>query len=205
MATTKTNTFPQWIRWASVAWLAVWIPAYWITWGASNFIHLCDIAVILTCAGIWLGNARLLSSQAVSSIAIDLLWDLDAAWKIFFGHTLLGATDYLWDANFPHWVRMLSLFHVVWPILLLWSLKRAGYDRSGFIFQTSIAALAMVAARYTNPAQNINYVFSDPILHRMWGPEPAHLALMWIGLVVVIYLPTHIVLRKISPPPEIAS
>lgn len=201
----KDAQFPGWVRWASVVWLALWIPSYWITWGAANFLHLCDIAVILACAGFWFGNSRLLSSQAISSLVADLLWDLDAGWKLFLGHHLFGGTEYMWDAHYPLWVRLLSLFHVVLPVVLLWALYRAGYDRGGFIFQSSVAALAMVAARYTDSALNINYVFRDPILHRMWGPEPVHLALMWLGLVVVIYLPTHLLLQKIFAPPQSAA
>lgn len=191
-----TSKLPTWVRWASLIWLAVWIPAYWRTWGPQNFVHLCDIAVILTCAGLWWRNSLLLSSQAVSSIVVDLLWDLDAAWRLFSGHHLIGGTEYMWDAHYPLWVRLLSLFHIAWPILLLWSLGRAGYDRRGWILQSAIAAGAMIAARFTNPALNINYAFRYPLSHRAWGPALAHVALMWIALVVVIYLPTHWVLAK---------
>ena len=193
---------PAWLRWASLIWLAVWIPAYWRTWGPQNFVHLCDTAVILTCAGLWWSNSLLLSSQAVSSIAVDLLWDLDAAWRFFSGHNLIGGTEYMWDVRYPLWVRLLSLFHIVWPILLLWSLARVGYDRRAWFLQTAIAAVAFVVARATNPTLNINYAFRDPIFHRVWGPPLAHVALMWIVLVMVIYLPTHFVLAKLFAPPN---
>ena len=197
-----TSKFPQWVRWASLIWLAVWIPAYWYYWGAQNFVHLCDVAVILTCAGLWWSNSLLLSSQAVSSIVVDLLWDLDAAWRFFLGHNLIGGTEYMWDAHYPLWVRLLSLFHIVWPILLLWSLARVGYDRRGCLLQAAIAADAIVVARSTAPVLNINYAFRDPIFHRAWGPAAAHLALIWIVLVIVIYLPTHFILAKLFRAPE---
>ncbi|MHB8754434.1 MAG: hypothetical protein ACYC92_05685 [Candidatus Acidiferrales bacterium] len=198
----KDSKLPQWVRWASLIWLAVWIPAYWHYWGAQNFIHLCDVAVILTCAGLWWSNSLLLSSQAVSSIVVDLLWDLDAAWRFLSSHNLIGGTEYMWDAHYPLWVRLLSLFHIVWPILLLWSLARVGYDRRGCLLQAAIAADAIVVARATAPALNINYAFRDPIFHRAWGPAAAHLALTWIVLVIVIYLPTHFVLAKLFRAPE---
>ncbi len=41
-------------------WLAVWLPAYWRVWGWANFLHLCDVTVILTCVGLWFGNSLLL-------------------------------------------------------------------------------------------------------------------------------------------------
>src|ERR1022692_5340502 len=52
-----------WLRWAALAWLVIWFPAYWHTWGAANFLYLCDIAVILTCLGVWTNSALLISSQ----------------------------------------------------------------------------------------------------------------------------------------------
>ncbi len=67
--------------------------------------------------------------------------------------------------------------------------------------RAAIAADAFVVARSTDPALNINYAFRDPILHRAWGPGPVHIALMWIGLVILIYLPTHFVLTKLFAPP----
>src|SRR5712672_4035908 len=53
--------------------------------GWANFLHLCDVAVFLTCVGLAYNNALLLSSQAVSSLVGDLLWCLDAGWRWFVG------------------------------------------------------------------------------------------------------------------------
>lgn len=103
--------------------------------GWPNFLHLCDVAVFLTCLGFAYNNALLLSSQTVSSLAGDLLWCLDAGWRWYVGRHLTGGTEYMWDARFPLWVRLLSLFHVVLPMLLLAALRRAGYDRRALLFQ----------------------------------------------------------------------
>ena len=73
-----SRAFPR-MRWAAAAWLAVWIPAYASVWGPRNFLLLCDVAVLLTCAGLWLGSPLLLSSQAVSSILADAVWAMDAS------------------------------------------------------------------------------------------------------------------------------
>ena len=61
---------------------SIWIPAYWHTWGAANFLHLCDIAVILACIGVWTNSALLISSQAVSSLLVDAAWILDAGSRL---------------------------------------------------------------------------------------------------------------------------
>ena len=41
------------MRWVALAWLLVWGVSYARVWGWTNFLHLCDLAVILTCLGIW--------------------------------------------------------------------------------------------------------------------------------------------------------
>jgi len=187
------SSFPR-LRWVALLWLAVWTPAYWMVWGPVNFLHLCDITVLLTCVGLWRSSSLLLSSQAVASIVTDLLWSLDVTWRLLAGRHLLGGTEYMWDARYPLAVRLLSLFHVVWPGLLLWSLGRVGYDRRGWKLQAAIAAAALMAARFTAPQLNINYAFRDPLWGRSLGPASVHLALTWSVLVGVFYWPTHLAL-----------
>ena len=133
--------FPLWVRWVSLAWLAVWIPVYALYWGWANFLHLCDVAVLLTCIGFARGDVLLLSSQAVSSLIGDLLWCLDASWTLFSNRHLTGGTEYMWDTRFPLWVRLLSLFHVVLPMLLLAALSRTGYDHRALRLQCGIEPL----------------------------------------------------------------
>lgn len=190
---------PVWARACSLVWLAMWTPVYWRIWGAEDFLHVCDIAVVLTCLGLLLSNSLLLSSQAVSSILTDVLWDVDAAWRLVTGHPLTGGTNYMWDTHYPLWARLLSLFHVVWPVILIASLMRVGYSRRGFALQPAIAAGALIASRFANPSDNINYAFKDPLFHRSFGAAPLHLAIIWLGLMIVIYLPVHLVLSKLLP------
>jgi hypothetical protein len=185
--------FAPWIRWAAATWLIVWVPAYWYAWGLANFLHLCDLAVFLACIGVWTDNALLISSQAVGSLLVDLAWALDAGWKLVAHHHLIGGTEYLFDAHVALWIRLLSLFHVFLPLLLLWALVRTGYDRRAWGFQSVIAAAAFVASRFTNPAANINFAI---------GPAPVHVALSILFMAVVVYLPTHLVLERVYPQPR---
>lgn len=190
------HPFPR-MRWAAAAWLLTWIPAYASVWGLPNFLHLCDIAVILTCAGIWSGSALLLSSQAVSSILVDLAWALDICWRLVSGGHLIGGTEYMWQSEFPLAVRLLSLFHLAWPLLLVWSLRRVGYDRRALPLQSGIALCALVASRLFGPALNLNYAFRAPIWGRSFGPGLVHLLVMFGAIVGVIYVPTHLVLARV--------
>jgi hypothetical protein len=195
--TVPDKKLPALARWGAVVWIAVWAPAYWHAWGPANFLHLCDLAVFLTCIGLWSSNRLLLSSQAVSSLLVDLAWVLDAGWAFLAHHHLIGGTEYLFDARIALWIRLLSLFHIVLPPLLLWALWRTGYDRRAWSLQTGIALLAFVASRFTNPVSNINFAFRDPFWHRQFGPAPVHVALSVAALSIVVYLPTHLILRRV--------
>lgn len=192
--------FPWWVRWLSLVWLAVWVPSYAFYWGWANFLHLCDVAVLLACIGFARSNVLLLSSQAVSSLIGDLLWCLDAGWRLFAGRHLTGGTEYMWDTRFPLWVRLLSLFHVILPMLLLAALRRAGYDRRALFLQSGIAMVLLVVSRFLGPTRNLNYAFADPIFHRAFGPPPIHLALILTALLGIIYCPTHVLLARAFPP-----
>jgi hypothetical protein len=175
--------------------VVVWLPAYFRVWGWANLLHLCDIAVILTFVGIWWANPLLVSSQAVSSAAAGFFWILDVGWRLTTGRFLVGGTDYMWDARYPLWVRLLSTFHVGLPLVLLWTLRKVGYDRRALGLQAAIAAVLLIISRFLSAELNMNYAYRDPVFHRAWGPAPAHLAMIFIPLIALIYWPTHLLLR----------
>jgi hypothetical protein len=186
-------TFPV-LRWFSLLWIAVWLPAYFRFWGWANLLHLCDVAVILTFVGIWWANPLLLSSQAVSSLAAGVFWILDVCWRLVTGRFLIGGTDYMWDARYPLWVRLLSAFHIGLPLVLLWTLRRVGYDRRALAVQAAIAAVLLIVSRFLSAEINMNYAYRDPVFHRAWGPAPVHLAAAFIIIAGVVYWPTHLFL-----------
>jgi hypothetical protein len=205
MPTTSTalrQKIPDWFRWLALLSLAAWFAAYWHAWGPANFLHLCDIAVILTCIGLYTNNALLISSQAVSSVLIDIVWTLDVAARLFFGRQLIGGTEYLFDSTTPLGARLLSLFHIILPFILLWSLSRLGYDRRAWKLQSAILLPVLIASRFVTPGQNLNFAVKDPFLHRSYGPAPTHLAITFLFLVFVVYFPTHMLFSRLFPPPE---
>lgn len=194
--------YPNWMRWTSLVWFLAWFPVYLRTWGAANFAHLCDVAAILTCIGMWSNSALLISSQAVGALIVDAAWALDACWVLFLRHPLVGGDEYLLDGHYPLWVRILTLFHLVMPALLLWGLYRLGYDRRGWALQCAIALPVFILARFTPPAENIDFAFTDPFFHRAWGPAPTHVLVSWLFMVIVVYLPTHVLLKRIFRAPQ---
>lgn len=198
----KQDGLPQWIRWVALVWLAFWFATYWRTWGPANFLHFCDIAEALACVGFVTDSALLISSQAVASLLVDLAWALDAGSKLVAGRHLIGGTEYMWDTRYPLWIRLLSLFHLALPVLLLWALRRVGYDRRALALQSAIALPAFIASRFVSQAENMNYAFADPFFHRAWGPAPVHIAVIFLFMVLIVYLPTHVLLKRLFQPPQ---
>ena len=196
--TSPYHTFPR-MRWVAMAWLLVWGASYAWVWGWANFLHLCDIAVILTCLGLWRGSSLLISMQAISSIVPALFWGVDLAWRLFTGQHLMGGTEYMWDARFPLGVRLLSLFHLAWPALLTWALARVKYDSRALPFQTTFAVVVLVVSRCVWPEANLNFAWRDPFLHRALGPAWLHLLITASALVGCVYWPTHWLLGKLFP------
>jgi hypothetical protein len=190
------HLFPR-LRWLGLAWLAVYLPSYALAYGFTNFLFLCNLGVMLTAAALVWENRLVLSSQAVAAPVIGLAWALDAGWRVAFGHHLLGGTEYMWDPQYPLFTRLLSLYHVAWPLLVVALVRRVGYDRRGWALQTGIAASAVLISRlFTAPAENINFAFVDPIFGRAFQPPALHLAIVLVALAGVAYGATHLALLR---------
>jgi hypothetical protein len=194
-----SHPFPR-LRWAAVAWLAAYVPAYAIAYGFANFLFLCNVSAILVAVGFWTASRLLLSSQAVAVLVVAVVWTADAGARVLTGAHLFGGTEYMWDARWPLPTRLLSLYHVVLPVLLIIALHRIGYDRRGYALQSAIAVVGVSLGRLFGPAANINYAFVDPILKRTWGGALTHVAVIAAALVLVAYPPTHVLLVRLLPP-----
>lgn len=190
------HLFPR-LRWLGLAWLAVYLPSYAIAYGLTNFLFLCNLGVMLTAAALLWENRLVLSSQAVAAPVIGIAWALDAGWRVLSGHHLFGGTEYMWDPQYPLFTRLLSLYHLAWPLLVVVLVRRVGYDRRGWALQAGIAASALVVCRlFTPPAENINFAFVDPVFGRAFTPAAVHLAIVLGGLAGVAYGLTHLALRR---------
>jgi hypothetical protein len=191
-------TFPV-ARWLALGWMLVWFPAYGVAWGWQNFLLFCDVAVILTCAGLWRGHALLLSSQALG-LLFNVLWTFDLLTGALLGKHFFGGTEYMLDAQFPLGVRLLSFFHVLLPGVQIWALRRTGYDQRAWAFQSLLTFALMLVCLLLRPEKNLNYIYTEPLFGRAWGPAPVHLLVVGSFIALVVYLPTHLLLRKFLPP-----
>lgn len=195
------NAFPV-LRWVALLWIVTWLPLNVRVWGWENMMHVCDIGVILACIGLWFGSSILISSQILGSLSAGVLWCLDVSGRLAAGHHLFGGTEYMWDASYPLVVRLQSGFHIVLPLVLLFALRKVGYDRRGLALQAAITGVILILSRFLPPALNMNYAYQDPLFHRTWGPAPLHLTLIFLAMVGLLYWPTHLLLSGIYGTPR---
>ena len=191
--------FPH-ARWVAVAALAVYLVTYTRAYGLANFLFLCNLSVILACVGLWTANSLLLSSQAVGLLVVGTAWGLDVLSWFLFGVHAIGGTEYMWDPQYPLFARLLSLYHVVLPVTLVWALRRVGYDRRGYGVQCLIALVGVALGRSFPAAMNLNGAYADPLFAKTWGGPVVHVAAIWGFLIVVVYPLAHLVLSRLLPP-----
>lgn len=196
---TRDVAFPI-LRWVGLAWLLVYVPSYAVAYGFANFLFLCNLTVFLVVAGLWAGSSLLLSSQAVALVALGAAWTLDLVSRLATGSHWIGGTEYMWDPQWPLPTRLLSLYHVAGPVLLIHALRRVGYDRRGLWLQSLIALVAVPLGRLVSPELNVNHAFVDPILKRAFEPAALHVAIIAGALVLVVYPLTAALLRRTLPP-----
>ena len=121
---------------AWTVWLVIWAPVYWHQYGAQNFLYFCDVGNILIAIGLWTESRLILSWQAVGLLVFQTLYAVDLIGAVLSGHHIIGGTEYMFDPKISLFVRLLGLYHLVVPPLLLWAVHRLGYDPEALRWQT---------------------------------------------------------------------
>lgn len=207
----RTSHIPLTVKLIYTLYMAVLVPVYWQTYGPTNFLYFCDIALFMTLAALWLESAVLVSAAAVGIVMPQVLWAIDFL-ATGVGLPSSGMTNYMYDDALPLYARFLSFFHFWLPFFLLWLLKRTGYDRRGLPLWTVIALAALYICYFfippppppaDNPALpvNINYVygFSEQVA-QTWMPPLLWFVLLQLALVFLIFLPSHWLLKRLYHP-----
>src|SRR5581483_6569308 len=130
------SRIPLWLKIGWTVCLIVWAPLYWRQYGPANFLFFCDIGNILIGIALWLESSLLFSCAACGLLFFQSLYCVDLVGAFLRGGHLFGATDYMFDPHLSLIIRLLSLFHVVTPPLLLWTIWKVGYDPRGWRLQT---------------------------------------------------------------------
>ena len=172
-----------------------------------TFLWFCDAALLLSTLGLWLESGLLVSMAAVGSSWWMLLWVVDVLVHLIAGVRTtplpLGMANYMFEPEFSHFTRIISLYHGWLPFVLLWGVRRLGYDRRAVWAQTGFAwLLLLLSYRLTSdphgPAGNLNMVYGlSPTEAQSWMSPGLWLLLVMVFCPVCWYLPTHLVLWRL--------
>jgi hypothetical protein len=174
------------------------VPIYWREYGPANFLWFSDIALLALVPALWLENALLVSMLAISVVFFEALWNVDFFFRLATRKSLIGLSAYMFDPRIPLFIRGLSCFHIVLPLLLLWMLHRLGYDPRAFLWQ-SIVALVVLPLSYlvSNAKENVNWVYGLGENPQRILPAPLFVILLMLLFPFAVYLPTHLLFARI--------
>jgi hypothetical protein len=184
---------PLWIKIFYSLFLCVLVPVYWRGYGPTNFLWASDIALFFVLAALWSERSLPNSMMAIGVLPFEIAWVVDFS----TGSRLIGMAAYMFEAERPILLRGLSLFHIMLPLIMIYLLRRLGYDRRALVAQTLLIWVVLpVTYLVTDPADNINMVFG-PGMEAWTVTSPLlYLALEMFLLPVVVCLRAHLLLRR---------
>ena len=182
---------PYWLKIGWTAWVLVWIPVYWRQYGLQNFLYFCDLGNLLITVGLWLGSPLIFSWQACGLLLFQILYCIDLAGAVISGRHLIGGTEYMFDPHIALWVRLLSLFHVMTPPLLLWAIRRLGYDPRGWKYQTLATWIVIPINYFWRPQFDVNWARGLFFQEQHVVPGMVYLAAYLVLVPLLVYWPTH--------------
>ena len=194
------SCLPIWLKLFYTLFIVILVPVYWTNLGIANFLWGSDIALLVMVFGLWLESRFLTSMMTVGVLIPELVWNIDFFTHLLAGRDLLGLniTVYMFSEERSLLVRVMSLFHVFLPVILLYSLLRLGYDSRAFLAQVILCWVILPATYlFTDPVKNINWVFGISEVPQTWMPEIVYLVLLMMFFPLLIFWPTHLLLKKI--------
>jgi hypothetical protein len=205
---TSEKRLPLWTKILLTAFAVVWASFYWKTYGPTNFLYFCDVALIMTVVAIWTESALLASTAAVGILVPQAFWVIDFLTELSGNH-LSGMTSYMFDKRIPLFARGLSFFHFWLPFLLVWMVWKLGYDRRAPVGWTLLGWALLLVCYFLMPAPpsaegvdpnipvNINYVYGfNDEAPQTFLPQWIYLSLMFVLLPLLVCLPAHALLKS---------
>ena len=187
---------PLWLKIGWTVWLLVWAPVFWKHYGAQNFLYFCDVGNLLIGMALWLESPLLFSWAATGLLLFQTLYVVDLALALLGGVHLTGGTEYMFDASLPVWLRLLSLFHVVTPPLLLWGIRRLGYDSRGWRLATLTTWIVAPINYFWRPEFDVNWARGPHGHDQQVVTGWIYLLAYLIVIPLLVYWPAHLLLRR---------
>jgi hypothetical protein len=187
---------PLWIKPGYTIFVIITIVIYFKKYGPGNFLWFSDIALIVMVPAVWLESGLLASMMAVGILLPEIFWNISFFVRLITRKHISGLTDYMFDSKLPLYLRALSLFHIFLPALVLWMVVKLGYVPTAWFAQTALAWIVLpLTYLLTDPKENINWVRGLSSKPQKRFPPLVYLCFVMIIFPVVIYLPTHLILK----------
>ncbi len=194
----SADQIPLWFKIFYTLFVGLLVPVNWAQYGPGNFLWFSDIALLVTVPALWLESSLLASMMVLAVVLLELAWNVDFFVRLIAGVSLAGLSAYMFDPKISLLIRAISLFHIALPVLLVWMVSRLGYDSRAFVAQTILAWLVLpLSYLLTKPSENVNRVYGLGEKPQTWMPGPVYLVLLMILFPLVIYLPSHLLLKEI--------
>jgi hypothetical protein len=188
---------PLWFKIAYTAFVLMIVVIWYAHYGLPNFLWFSDIALIGAVPAMWFEHALLASVLATAVLLPEVLWNVDLALRLLLRRRITGLTDYMFEPERPRLLRLLSLFHVPLPGVLIAMVAAYGYDDVALAGACLLAVVVLPVSRAVSSREkNINWVFGigtrpQPL------PALAYVALLAAVMMVGVFVPTHFLLRAV--------
>ena len=193
---TVSGKIPLWLKISYTVMVCIIVPVYWRDHGPSNFLWFSDIALLALVPALWFEMPLIAGMMALGALPFECLWIIDF---ITGGHAI-GIAAYMFGTEgHPLYLRALSLFHFALPPVLIFMLIRFGYDKRALLAQTVLLFIVLPCTYFFTPREeNINWVFGPGYIQEFMHPL-LYLLMLMIAFPVFVYLPSHILFKKIFP------
>jgi hypothetical protein len=192
----------KFVKYAVTFFTLILIPIYFRHYGGLHFLWISDIALFLTVIALWRKSTLIFSVLMVFTLPLELVWNIDFFFELVSGSTLIGLAEYMFKDDNPLYLRLLSLFHVFMPPIWIWQTIKLGYDRRALKYASVLLWLVIPITYFlTEPDDNVNWVYLYQKAEWDWMPPFVWPLIYMILFPVLLYLPTHKLLkRKIKEP-----
>ncbi|MGI8891878.1 MAG: membrane-associated protein [Bacteroidia bacterium] len=192
----ENAVFPLWIKISYTLFVFILVPVYWKNWGPANFLWFSDVALFGTLLALWMESSLIASMMGVAVLFPEVAWNISYFTRLLTGKNIFSLTDYMFDSSRSLFLRALSLFHVIIPVLIIWLIAELGFDNRSLFYQIILGWAVLLASYFlSDPKENVNWVFGPGSSPQNKIHPLLYLLLVMIAFPLVLYLPTYLFLR----------
>src|SRR5262245_44187989 len=100
LAPAESDHLPLWRKLVLTALVCVLVPSYWRSYGPTNFLYFCDLALLMALAAFWTERPLLASMPAVGILLPQAIWCVDFLAELV-GWPITGMTKYMFNSDLP--------------------------------------------------------------------------------------------------------